>query len=268
MPKTWHDRHTVNKIEDEDTKTFYRDIVADKKPYFMRYIYPQLMKQYNTYIRNTDRNAIREFRMTVGEMMKKPYGELTDRQREFLKFYGIKMPVGVGNCVMNRICRRFEEEFDGYLGRHNANTTFDYRIMKSNADYSNAQFCAIKKLYEDYNKRLQNYSLFAMYEKVDKADAAQKISLMDEEFRRECDKICSNEDMLCDILLDICYTSNRTKKFAWSMCGKSIIHNLLAKNNNTISFPVLDPEGDIYYSGERYSLVEKRIEVEANGDIA
>ena len=36
MPRTWHDRHAANKIEDDELRDFYRSIVADKKPYFMR----------------------------------------------------------------------------------------------------------------------------------------------------------------------------------------------------------------------------------------
>ena len=58
MPRTWHDRHAANKIEDDELREFYRSIVADKKPYFMRYIYPALMKQYNQYIKNTNRNCL------------------------------------------------------------------------------------------------------------------------------------------------------------------------------------------------------------------
>ena len=38
MPRTWHDRHAANKIEDDELRDFYRSIVADKKPYFMRYL--------------------------------------------------------------------------------------------------------------------------------------------------------------------------------------------------------------------------------------
>lgn len=68
MPRTWHDRHAANKIEDDELRDFYRSIVADKKPYFMRYIYPALMKQYNQYIKNTNRNCLREFQMTVDEL--------------------------------------------------------------------------------------------------------------------------------------------------------------------------------------------------------
>lgn len=261
MPKSWHDRHTVNKIEDDDTKRFYRSIVADKKPYFMRYIYPSLMKQYNTYIKNTNRNALREFQMTVDEMMSMPFEDLSERQRDFLRYYSYRMPVGVGNCIMNKICRRFEQEFDGHIGRHNASVKFDYTIMKSGNEYSTSQFYAIKRLYEDYNKRLQNYMVFADYERVDECDSIFEISTMNSDFRRECSSVCPNEQTLCDIILDICYSKNSTKKFAWSMCGEAIIHNLLSKNNFAISFPVIDANGDISYSGEQYSLKTKTIEV-------
>lgn len=262
MPKSWHDRHTVNKIDDDSTKSFYRSIVADKKPYFMRYIYPALMKQYNTYIKNTNRNALREFQMTVDEMMEMSFEELNDRQRDFLRYYSYRMPVGIGDCIMNKICRRFEKEFDGYIGKHNASVKFDYSIMKSDSEYSSSQFYAIKKLYEDYNKRLQSYMVFADYERIDECDSISEISTMNEDFRKECSSICPNEQSLCDIILDICYTRNATKKFAWSMCGRSIIHNLLKKNNQTISFPTIDSTGDVSYCGKRYVVKSKRIEVD------
>lgn len=262
MPRYWHDRHTVNKIEDVELKDFYRRIVADKKPYFMRYIYPALMKQYNTYIKNTSRNCLREFQMTIEELMALPDEELTDRQRDFLRYYEYRMPVGTGDCIMNKICRRFEEEFDGYIGRHNSAVKFDYSIMRGDADYSAAQFYSVKKLYDEYNKRLQSYSVFANYERMDKDEFATKMSAMNDEFRSECNKICSNSNTLCDIILDICYSRSSTKKFAWSLCGESIIHNLLTKNDYTISFPVRDSSGDIEYGGSRYVIETKRIEVD------
>lgn len=261
MPRTWHDRHAVNKIEDETERDFYRSVVAERKPYFMRYIYPALMKQYNTYIKNTDRNALREFQMTVSEMKKLPYEELTDRQKDFLKYFDYRMPVGVGDCVMNKICRRFEDEFDGYVGKHNTMVKFDYTIMRSDADYSSSQFNAIKKLYEDFNKRLRNYAIFADYERVDECDSFKEMSIMNDEFRKECNIICQNKNSLCNIILDMCYTKSSTKRFAWSMCGSDIIHNLLSKNNNTISFPSIDHSGDIHYCGERFSVISKKLEV-------
>lgn len=261
MPRDWHDRHAVNKIEDTTKRDLYRSIVADKKPYFMRYIYPSLMKQYNTFIKNTDRNALREFQMTVSELRSLPYEKLTERQREFLRYYDYRMPVGTSDCIMNKICRRFEEEFDGYIGKHNASMKFDYSIMRSDADYTVSQVNAIKKLYDDYNKRLVSYSVFADYERVDECDAFATLSIMNEEFRKECSKVCPNKYALCNILLDICYKRSSTKRFVWSMCGNEIIHNLLLHNNNRISYPVMSDDGDIEFSGNKFVIKSKILEV-------
>lgn len=260
MPRLWYDKHAVNKIENTDQRELYRNIVADKKPYFMRYIYPTLMRQYNTYIKNTDRNALREFQMTVHEIQSIPEKDLTERQVEFLKYYNLRMPVGTGDCVMNKICRRFEEEFDGYIRRHKQTTKFDYKFMRSNAEYSPTQYKAIKKQYENFNKRLRNYAVFASYERIDDCDSYAEMLNMTEDFKKECSIICSNRDALYNIILDICYTKNSTKRFAWSMCGHDIIRNLLKINNNTIYYPYLDENGDLKYCGNKYSVGKQILE--------
>lgn len=259
MPREWHDRHSVNLIEDPEVRRLYLKLVADKKPYFMRLIYPALMKQYNTYIKNTNKNALREFQMTVDEMLALPKSELTERQQDFLRYYHSRMPVGDNNCVMNRICRRFEREFDGYLGRHNADTEFDYTIMKSGDEYSRSQYNAILKLYESYNKRIRNYVIFANYERVDEYEAFSHLFEMRTEFKQECTKVCQNRFALCDIVLDICYKKSATKRFAWEMCGDEIIENLLARNNGVIAYPALDPNGEIVFGGNRFTVQEKMI---------
>lgn len=262
MPKDWHDRHAASKIEDDGERDFYRSIVADKKPYFMRYIYPALMKQYNTYIKNTDRNALREFQMTVAELQALGDDELTDRQREFLKYYDNRMPVGTGGCVMNKICRRFEDAFDGYIGKHNAAVKFDYHFMRSDAEYTPKQFSAIKRLRDDYNRRLSSYAVFADYERVDEYDSFAALSMMNEELRRECSVICPDSRALCNIILDICYTKSSTKRFAWSMCGDDIIHNLLSSHDGIISYPVPDAGGEFEYCGERFAVETIQIGVD------
>lgn len=261
MPKAWHDRHTVNKMDDGEEKNFYREIVADKKPYFMRYIYPALMKQYNTYIKNTNRNALREFQMSVDEMRAMPHESLTEKQKDFLRYYDYRMPVGVGECIMNKICYKIEKIFDGYLSKHNTTVKFDYSIMKGSAEYTSKQFYTIKKIYEDYNKRLQSYMIFSNYEKIDEYEVLAELARMNEIFCKDCVEICPNQAALSNIILDICYTRSATKRFAWNMCGDDIIHNLLQKNDYKITFPTLDSEGEVEFCGERYSIKTKKIEV-------
>ncbi|MBQ0014762.1 MAG: hypothetical protein KBS82_05520 [Oscillospiraceae bacterium] len=261
MPRNWHDIHVVNKMEDGEEKSFYRSIVADKKPYFMRYIYPALSKDYNTYIKNTNKNSLREFGITVDELKNIPECNRTDRQNEFLRYYDLRIPVGVGDCVMNRICRKIEDYFDGYVGKHNSEYKFDYTIMKNNSEYSVAQYNAIRKLYDEYNKKLRGYTVFAEYEKIEESDFKNEIAVMNDEFKRECEATCPNVDILSNIVLDICYTRSATKRFAWNICGNAIINNLLRNNDYTINFPMIDENGTIEYCANKFSLNKKVLEV-------
>lgn len=261
MPRSWHDRHTVNKL-DGDEKVLYRALVADRKPYFMRYIYPSLMREYNTYIKKANKNAYREFKMSVDELKEIPIDERTEAQSTFLDFFDRMLPVGVGDCVMNKICRRFEDEFDGYIGKHNTQYEFDYSILKSGAEYPKNKYYEVKKLYDNYNNRLKNYMIFSQYERVEKSEATASAIMMRDEFIRECSAICSNSTQLCDIVIDICYKRSATKKFAWSMCAADIIRNLLSKNDNIICVPIVDENGDMEYNGSTYSEVARKVEVE------
>ena len=104
--------------------------------------------------------------------------------------------------------------------------------------------------------------VFADYERLDRWDSLSELQTMDEDFRKDCDKICPNEDVLCNIILDVCYKKNSTKKFVWSMCGHNIIHNLLKKNECRIQFPTIDTDGNISYCGDTYSVKSKGIEVD------
>ena len=76
--------------------------------------------------------------------------------------------------------------------------------------------------------------------------------------------ICSNEQELCDIVLDLCYQTERFKQFAWDVVGDIIIHNLLEKNGNIITYP--EHIGDEFeYCGEKFSMVS--LQINEGGDI-
>ena len=133
--------------------------------------------------------------------------------------------------------------------------------MRNSSEYSYSQYNSIRKLYEDYNQRLRNYMIFVDTERVDEFDSMSELRTMNEEFRKSCDTICPNRDILCNIILDICYTRSSTKRFAWNMCGADIIHNLLLQNNHTIYFPTIDKDGDIEYCCNRFSVISTKVEV-------
>ena len=76
--------------------------------------------------------------------------------------------------------------------------------------------------------------------------------------------VCPNKYALCNIVLDITYARNTTKKFAWAICGDVIVENLLKANNYIIEYPALADNGTFDYAGNKYEL--RRIEMEELDD--
>ena len=99
MPRWWYDYH-ANKLPDnpmdEDIvkHDLNRRILADRKPYFMKYVYPQINRDYMTYVKNTAIKSLRQFGLTIEELQRISEDELTEEQADFLQFYEMKMPVG------------------------------------------------------------------------------------------------------------------------------------------------------------------------------
>lgn len=268
MPKEWYSR-SANRItdgmsEEEKAKAeFNLRILADKKPYFMRYIYPDLMAEYNTYIKNTNKKCVREFRVTLEELLAKQEEELSEQEREFKLYYLSRSPVGINNCVVNRICRRVEEEFDRYFTKNESSQEFDYTILKSGRGYTKTQYNAVKSIYEDYHFKLKGFAIkngvFPDGLVRDMFGRALLRKQMVLEFKKRCLYVCSNATQLCDIILDLCYLNDSTKQFCWDICADEIIENLLDKNNYTITYPEQDNYGEIKFCGMRFTAVTRRI---------
>lgn len=197
-------------------------------------------------------------------MLQKKYSELSDAELQFLKYYKMSMPVGTNACVMNTICYKFEAEFSNLIRKCNESSTFDYRTLKSDAVYSEYQCNMIKKLFDEYNKRLRKFKVNSKIERMDSCDTLQALTDMEAEFRKECEAVCPNQYTLCNIVLDITYTRSTTKKFAWAMCGDVIVGNLLKTNNYKIEYPALSNDGSFDYAGNKYEL--RKIELEEFND--
>lgn len=263
MPDTWYNwiSNKLSKAKDKETKKQFwinRKIIADKKPYFMQYIYPSERAELNKYNKNNNEKCLMRFRVTLDELLKKE--NKSKEEERFVYWYYDRMPLGTAPCTINRICKRIEELFDDSI--KNSDEYFDYSILKSDAEYTNAMFNKIKKIYEVYKKDAQNFVQFAKVERLKSDDRQIQKYLLKERFKERCLKTCPNEDELCNIVLDLCYTkSKNSKQFAWDICGETFIKNLLKRNNYKISYPELDENGDIEFNGMYFSMKETDIKV-------
>ena len=116
------------------------------------------------------------------------------------------------------------------------------------------------KVYQDYQRHIEVFLNKMKTQKVDTFDSWQQRRIMIDQFKRQCEEICTNESELCDIVIDICYKAEKTKQFAWDVCGDTILSNLLRNNNDTIHYPELVmSDGEFEYCGEQFVMCEKVI---------
>lgn len=272
MPTNWY-IPKENNIKDGDTskivsqKKFYQKIVADKKPYFMTYIYPKLRIENNKYIKNNKCGAIRRFNhygiKSIDDLYS--YEEKTNDMKEYLKYYEYRIPVGNNPCVVNRISWLFEEAFkkdklNTPLNEGFAPDEFDYSILKSGVAYSKVAYNKVYDIYKEYCRSVEKYKKESRTQKIEKYEKALKYKTFVDIFKSECERVCTNEDELCDIVLDICYTKEKSKQFAWDICACKILENLLAHNGNKYSYPKqVENDGEFSYCGRQFIMCEKEM---------
>lgn len=262
MPKEWYDIHSVVIKDDDDESTverknYNREIIADKKPYFMIYVYPQLKKEYRKYVDAVSRHCKSAFGKSLDDL-ETEYDSLDEVQKEFLDKFKKYLPVSNENGVMNRLCRYVESEFEGYL--HTVKFK-DYRFgdILTSDKYENLRTTSdemkkIKKLYEEFRSRMEDISYIARTERIDRDEMQMKKMMFDEQFARECLEICSSDRRLCDILLKVCYTNDKSKRFVWATFGDMIVKNLL-KKYNAYSYFIRYKNGEYIYGGNRYKKI-------------
>lgn len=248
MPEEWY---MYNKNIDD----FGKSIVANKKPYFFTYIYPQRKAKYNNFVKKANANCLMRFDVNIDEL-----DSNINEHKEFLEHYNKMMPVSLTPSLMNKICWRIENEFQNVSNKFKKNFNFDKNILKSDVKYSQKKYGDIELLYQEYTKQIQQHMKNIAYKKADPKENRAKRQEFQSKFKNSAYYICSNRYELCNILIDLCYEGNRSKQFVWDICGDVIIDNLLARNNNIVSYPIFDECGDIEFNGDRFSMTEYEFE--------
>ena len=264
MPKYWYDKSACNKLSsDTDEQKHFKElclrIVAENKPYFMKYVYPDLMAKYNKYLKDTNSKCIREFKMSMIDLMNKP--NKTIPEKDFIEYYNKLMPVGDNPCTINRIAWLFENTFKSYISEFSKTRELDYSILKSGVEYSKNDYQKIAKIKSEYDDSVKYYQQLANKQRLDKDEVTVNRNMMLLKFKSKCEEICPNEKELCDIIIDLCYSSSKSKQFAWDICGEVIIDNLLNKNDHMINYPILvKSDGEFEFGGEQFVMHRKKYE--------
>lgn len=252
------DKETGAILDDEETikwKEFNQKVLTEKKPYYFRYIYNDVNKEYLNYIKSMEINSLRNFRKSIEELISTE--NKTEAELDFVKYYEKHMPVSNNPCIVNKIAAKVENVFDGDFKYSRKDNGFNYELYKSNDEYTptNSEVKGIVNLYQEYKKAIKN--------KDDSGDKENKknssIEIFDE-IKMSASEIIANKQHLTNVLVDLAYKKNKiSKSFVWSMVGEVIIENLLSKNNYIIEYPKRDSSGDIRFNGEKFKMTKLQV---------
>lgn len=260
VPKEWLDARMFRVEEDDDEATI-RDkqvnanIAAEIKPWFFIYRYSQLKTELDKYIKSVKSNC----KIRFGKSLDALYASVdrTEEEDVFIYNYEKYMPISRAPGTMNRICWRIEDAFQ--TTDVLPDVEFDCSILKSDAVYTQEEYDTIQQLYDEYNNNMQ---LFLKGNKKNDSLKEERdvfTSQLIENFSNECSLVCPNSEVLANIIIDVCYKSNKNKTFAWDIAGEQIFQNVLKNNGYSMQFPIKDNNGNIEFCGNRFSLCTQQI---------
>lgn len=263
MPSYWYSYRNAKELIENGGDELNMRILAEHKPYFMIYIYSQLRKEYRRYIKNSEdvlQTHFSKYGIHNVEQLR-ILEEKTDDMKSFLEYFDNRLCVGDNPCVVNRVSHIFEKNFSSLKTIAKSDEIFDYSILKSNVPYSKSDYKKILDLYDVYKSEIDSHLISKCIHDVDERKVA--LNGLKARYIEDCSKVCPNKYELCDIILDICYQRNATKRFAWDVVGAVIIENLLRKNDFNVSYPKANGN-EFVFNGVNYSMAT--IQLEDNTD--
>ena len=260
VPKEWLNSRMFKIEEDDDDDVIYdkqvnANIAAEIKPWFFIYRYSQLKSELDKYLKSVKSNC----KIRFGKSLDDLYASMdrSDEEEIFIHYYEKYLPVSRAPGTMNRICWRIEESFQ--TTDVLPSVEFDCSILKSDVQYSQEEYDAIKRLYDEYNNNMQLFLKRKKQNELGDDETGFDVVHLKDIFVEECTKVCPNDEILANIVVDLCYTSSKNKTFAWDVAGEQIFNNVLKSNGYAITYPIKDADGDIAFNGNRFSLYTQQI---------
>lgn len=270
LPSSWK---KFEKINPEDTdaekaeKYKHNSLVIHKKPYFFRYLYPELNKRFKQYENSYNLICKDTFGIKLKKLLAKP--DKTEVEMNLVRRYQKYSPLIVSDCTMNILCKKFE------------NIDFDIKFKESQVN--------MLPLFEDCGYEVNLVALKEIRECYRKYNNKRTVKLVESIFRDYSDDDIKeiyfniNEAIKIDIqqtlfslgldikqiMFHIGVLSKQYTKFNWSFVWNMLeeqIVDLIPQGETVMVYK--NDEGEEYL-GQRYKLKNIfKLEGEENEEIA
>ena len=235
VPSDWK---KVEKIDPEDTdaekaeKYKHNSMVISKKPYFFRYLYPELNKQFKQYESSYNQMSVSTFGIKLKQLLAKQ--NKTDAEKKMIRMYQKYSPLITSNCTMNLLCREFEDaDFEINFRKDNVSMlpTFEHDFT---FDLSKLQL--VKAQYQKYSSSKQINVLNHFFDYDENYLTSQKTNDFKTIKFKIADSVCHDirEQLIssglspAEILYYCNELSHQYKKFNWAFAWDVLDSQILA----------------------------------------
>jgi len=278
LPREWK---KFEKIEETDSqeekirKIRSNALVISKKPYFFRYLYPELNQRFKQFESAYNQVSKDMFGIKLKKLMKKE--DKTEEEKNLIKKYQKYCPLITSACTMNNLCREIEsvdfdiqfmkdKETNTKISNYSALPTFEDKFKDIE---EKDKYLLVKKMYQQYNSKKQIVYLTSLFTDVESFSVDNQGSSRG--FMNDYKELRSNiydsivENLQQQLLEnnisgeEFLYYSHKLSKtyssfnwgFVWEVLADQIIKYI---PSTQVLYPVLDPDGEYEYLGRRYSL--------------
>lgn len=228
-------------------------IIADKRPMFMRWLYPHYNKKHNDEMLSYNNISHTKWGISFPELIS--IENKTSDQSKLVDRYKRRSFFINNNSEMNRVSRFVEEELSKRGRKTSQFTKFDCSIYYS-SDFkspSDGDLSKMEILFKEWRSLRRNLKI----EKSGHSDYSSLDEISRYIFNKACSTISSSPSALADMAVYLTYARLKkdTRSFAWSVFGEYIIDNMKSKKKERfVRVPQKNPNGTIDYLWSKYSM--------------
>ena len=159
---------------------------------------------------------------------------------------------------MNRICWAVEKETNN-LNFFNSSDYSCYDLY-AGIPYNEDIYGIIKLICNNYRDSIKKETKSILTKNENSSEFSQNTSEVLEYYIKEMHIQCPNEEVLCDILIDLCYNSTKkdrySKEILWAACGNVVVNRLLKSHSYKMRYPIKSDNPDFICCGTGFKMQE------------
>jgi hypothetical protein len=259
----WKKIKSDTPIELQAEMRFNNSLIADKRPYFMRWLYSHYNKQYLSEIAWYNTISATKWKIKFTDLLEME--TLTKEQSELVARYKRWSHFITNDSAMCRISKYIEGQLKKTGSLQRASRDFNFEVLTSR-DFKHPSKSEVEKIallfkeFKSLKKSLREGTL-----EGSGFDFTTNEAIASHIHTKALKTISSNASQLADICVYFCYkvSGTNSKSFAWQVFGNDIVENIRKRRNEKfVRVPMRSEKGDIEYLWEKYGMYLLNVETE------